>query len=60
MMLPALVFPGKTIVGKQQSSGRERMRDKGERVRQGVLLQKGCGISHKFDRWSNFSVLRKG
>jgi hypothetical protein len=60
LTLPALVFLGKTIVRKQQSGGRERMREKDNRVRDNVLLRKGCGINHKFDRWANFSLLRKG
>jgi hypothetical protein len=51
---------GENIVGKLQSRRRERTRGKGERVRDCVLLQKGFDASHKFDRWPNFSGLRKG
>ncbi len=48
----------KTIVGKLRSEGKERMRDKGESVRDGVLQRQGFGVDHKFDRWLNFSELR--
>jgi hypothetical protein len=37
-----------------QNGGRERMRERGERVRDCVLLQKGFGVNHKFDRWVKF------
>jgi hypothetical protein len=39
---------------------RENEREKGERVKDCVLLEKGLGIAHKFDCWSNFSGVRKG
>jgi hypothetical protein len=39
----------RTIAGKLQSGGREITREKGERMRECVLLRKGFGISHKFD-----------
>ncbi len=32
---------------RERERERERMREKGERVRDGVWLEKGCGISHK-------------
>ncbi len=36
---------GEYSAGKEKD--RERMREKGERVRDRVLLEKGCGVSHK-------------
>jgi hypothetical protein len=44
--------------GKEQDKGRERMREKGERVRDRVWLEKGCGVSHKFDCWSSIQGFR--
>jgi hypothetical protein len=34
------------------------MRERGERVRDSVLLEKGFGVRHKFDPQSNYSELR--
>jgi hypothetical protein len=47
-------------VGKLQDGGREIMRKKGEGVRDCAMPRNGCGVGHKFDRWSNFLELRKG
>jgi hypothetical protein len=50
----------RSVTGRNYSleweGGRER--EKGERVREGVLLKRSFGIGHKFDCWSNFSELR--
>jgi hypothetical protein len=34
------------------------MREREERVRDGVWLEKGRGVGHKFDCWSNSWELR--
>ncbi len=47
-----------TIGEKLQSRGRERLKEKEERVRDCVLWRKGFGVGHKFDCSSNFSKLR--
>ncbi len=46
------------IVGKKQKVGKERMRERGNRVRGSVRLRKGCSISHKLDHWPNSLELR--
>jgi hypothetical protein len=43
---------------RKREREKERMRERGERVRDSVLLEKGFGIRHKFDRWSNLSKVR--
>jgi hypothetical protein len=46
---------GKTIAGRKREGEKERTRERRERVRDSVLLEKGFGVSHKIDDWSNFS-----
>ncbi len=51
---------GKNIAGKtaeRRDRKNERGRRKSERQR---VAEKGLGVGHKFDRWSNFSQLRNG
>jgi hypothetical protein len=48
-----------TIAGHEREGEKERMRERGERVRDSVWLGKGFGIRHKFNSWSNFSELRE-
>ena len=40
-----------TVAGHEWEGEKERMRERGERVRDSVWLGKGFGISHKFDHW---------
>jgi hypothetical protein len=44
--------------GKEQDKGRERMREKGERGRDRVWLEKGCGVGYKLDGWSSIQGFR--
>jgi hypothetical protein len=48
---------GKTIAGCKREGEKERTRESREKVRDSVLLEKGFGVSHKFDDWSNFLEL---
>ncbi len=49
-----------TYTGKLQSGVKERARGREKRGRDGVLLRKGFGVSHKFDHYSIFSEFRDG
>ncbi len=42
---------GKHFAGKEQDRERDRTIEKGERVRDWVWLEKGCGVGHKLDQW---------
>jgi hypothetical protein len=46
------------MVENKREGEKDRTRGRGKRVRDSVWLRKGCGVSHKFNCWSNSSELR--
>ncbi len=46
------------LAGHKREGEKDRMREREERVRDDVWLEKGRGVGHKFDCWSNSWELR--
>jgi hypothetical protein len=52
------MYQAETIAKQEREGEKERARERGERVRDSVLLKRGFGVTHKFYRWLNFLELR--
>jgi hypothetical protein len=52
------MYQAETIAGQEREGEKERARERGERVKDSVLLKRGFGVTHKFNHWSKFLELR--